>query len=240
MSYCESCGRELRADAAFCASCGAKALPAYVASPPASVAQAGPGPQAPAASPYGQPMSPPVKTSGAGLALILIGAAITLLCTFMYYGWYSYYWEGGGGADQGWSFSFSTGSWAQLWPPTDVFSGAGSWSPLTWFQQISFVASMITALLCVAAAVLALVRAGGGRIGGSIIRAFGIAAAAATIVYMIAWALGGEYKYFAVTDLAAVAGAVLIIIGGTLLGPAAASVTSPGRPLPTQPPGDIH
>ena len=113
MSYCESCGRELRAGAAFCGSCGAQVLPAFAAPQQAPVAQGGPVPPAPTtAAPYARPQSPPVQSSGTGVALVVIGAVMALLFSFVYYGWYSSSYPGG--ADQGWVFSTGTWEWARL------------------------------------------------------------------------------------------------------------------------------
>jgi ABC-type sugar transport system permease subunit len=184
-------------------------------------------------------VSAPAKTSGTGVALVVIGAAMTLLFTFVSYGWYSASYAGGG-ADQGWVFSFGAWAWTGLWPPNELFSGATSWPVMVWLQQITWIAAMITTLLCVAAAVLALLRAAGARVGGGVIRAFGIAAAIATVAYMVVWATSGDYRWLAVTDLAALVGAVLIIIGGGLLGSAAAPYPSSGAPLPARGPGDTH
>lgn len=239
MSYCESCGRELRAGAAFCGSCGAQVLPAFAAPQQAPVAQGGPVPPAPTtAAPYARPQSPPVQSSGTGVALVVIGAVMALLFSFVYYGWYSSSYPGG--ADQGWVFSTGTWEWARLWPPSELFWGADTWSALVWFLQISWIAAMITTLLCVAAAILAVLRASGARVSGGIIRAFGIAAVIAMIAYIISGLASGEYRWLAVTDLAALAGAILIIIGGGLLGAASGPASSPGAPLPARGPGGTY
>ena len=235
MSYCESCGRELRTGAVFCGSCGAQVLPAFAAPQQAPVAQGAPVPPAPAtAAPYARPQSPPVQSSGTGVALVVIGAVMALLFTFVYYGWYSSSYPGG--ADQGWFSSTGMEQWARLWPPNNLFWGADTWPALVWFQQISYIAVMITTLLCVVAAILAILRASGARVGGGIIRAFGTAAVIAMIAYIISGLASSEYRWLGVTDLAALAGAILIIIGGGLLGPA----STPGAPLPARGPGGTY
>jgi len=241
MSYCESCGRELRAGAAFCGACGAKALPALVASSqvPAVAGDHAAQPPAPAAA-YTPPVGVPGTSSGTGVTLVVFGAALAMLSTFMYYYWYSYGWPDGSGADQGWSFGFGTSAWTRLWPPKELFLGAESWSPLFWFQQITWIAAMITTLLCVAAAVLAVLRAGGARINGSIIPAFGIAALVAIVANLISGLASEEYRWFAVTDLASLAGAILIIIGGGLLGPASTPASAHGAPLPARGPAGTY
>lgn len=239
MSYCESCGRELRTGAVFCGSCGAQVLPAFAAPQQATVAQGGQVPPAPAtAAPYARPQSPPVQSSGTGVALVVIGAVMALLVTFVYYTWYSSSYDGF--VDQGWFFDSGTGAWTRLWPPKELFFESGSWSPLIWFQQISYVAVMITTLLCVVAAILAILRASGARVGGGIIRAFGIAAVIAMVAYIISGLASSEYRWLAVTDLAALAGAILIIIGGGLLGPAAGPASTPGARLPARGPGGTY
>ena len=163
---------------------------------------------------------------------------MALLFTFVYYGWYSSSYPGG--ADQGWFSSTGTWQWARLWPPNDLFWGADTWSALVWFQQVSYVAVMITTLLCVVAAILAILRASGARVGGGIIRAFGIAAVIAMVAYIISGLASSEYRWLAVTDLAALAGAILIVIGGGLLGPAAGPASTPGTPLPARGAGGTY
>lgn len=233
MSYCESCGRELRAGAAFCGSCGAQALPPLGIPAQEQVAPSGPGAQAPVmAAGYARPQSLPLETSGSGVALVVIGAVLALLFTFVSYGryWSSY----SGGVDQAWVFSTGAWAWTRLWPPNELFWGAGSWPALMWFQQITSIAAMITTVLCVVAAILAVIRASGARVGGGIIRAFGIAAVVTTIAYIISGLFGSEYRWIALTDLAALAGAVLVIIGGGLLGPASAPTSTNSAQLPSR------
>lgn len=239
MSYCESCGRELRTGSAFCGSCGAQVLPAFAAPQQAPVAQGGQVPPAPAtAAPYARTQSPAVQSSGTGVALVVIGAVMALLFTFVSYGWYSSSYPGG--VDQGWAFTTGTWAWTRLWPPNELFWGAGSWPALVWFQQISWIAAMITTLLCVVAAILAVLRASGARISGGIIRPFGVAAVIATIAYIISGLTSSEYRWIALTDLAALAGAILIIIGGGPLGAASEPASTPGAPLPARGPGGTY
>ena len=93
---------------------------------------------------------------------------------------------------------------------------------------------MITTLLCVAAAILAVLRASGARVSGGVIRSFGVAAVIAMIAYIISGLASGEYRWIAVTDLAALVGAILVIIGGGLLAAASRPASAPGVPLPAR------
>jgi hypothetical protein len=182
-----------------------------------------------------RPRNAQLKTSGSGVALVVVGAVIALLFTFVSYGWYSSSYPGS--VDQAWVFSTGTWAWTRLWPPDELFMGAGSWPALVWFQQVASVAAMITTVLCVVAAILAAMRAAGARIGGGAIRAFGIAAVVATIAYIVSGLISSEYRWFAVTDVAALAGAVLVVVGGGLLGPALDPGSAVGAPPPSRPGG---
>ncbi len=162
---------------------------------------------------------------------------MALLFTFVYYGWYSSSYPGG--TDDGWVFSTGMGMGSSVATERAVF-GRGF---------------MVTAGLVPAGQLdrgddhhsPVRRRCGPGppqgagvRVGGGIIRGFGIAAVVATVAYIIAGLASGDYRWIAVTDLAALAGAILIIIGGGLLGPAAGPASTPGAPLPARGPGGTY
>ena len=68
---------------------------------------------------------------------------------------------------------------------------------------------------------------------GSVLRGFGIAAAAVFIAQLVYFFTFPDWRAFYVNDLAAIIGAVLIIVGGSLMGAPPprryASATAPGR-----------
>ena len=77
-------------------------------------------------------------------------------------------------------------------------------------------------------AVLAVLRATGvARVSGGLIRAFGIAGTAVLVASIIYWPPISGYRYLGVTDLAALAGAILVITGGAMMGPAPMHATAP-------------
>jgi hypothetical protein len=226
MSYCEACGRALRAGGAFCPSCGAH-VESLVAAPtqPRSGLPMSPAPAAAAVITPAR-MDPLITASSAtggmttGVWFVLVGAALSIAMTFFFWGVVS---TGYDGAATSWTWTFSHGaySWTGLWPPTFLDGVGDWWTWRDWVVHILWGASMTTTALCAIAGLLALLRGtGAARISGGLIRAFGIANAAALVAYMVYWAINPEYRYVGVTDLAALAGAILIIIGGGMLGPA--------------------
>jgi hypothetical protein len=245
MSYCESCGHELRARAAFCQACGARVETSPTAgaqvppAPPGSVgspqgyasAPASPPPYAgtPAAAapypagPYGAapaaPAAPSAGGTSGGIWLVIIGAIISVLFTCVYVGvsWSSGY------SGSTWTHGANVVAWTNLVRPGLVFYGVGSWSPHEWFTQLAWLASMLTTILCIVAAILALLRGtAGARVSGGLIQVFGILAAVASILYIIAWLTYPDYPYLGLTDIAGLVGNILIIIGGGMMGRAPA------------------
>lgn len=251
MTYCESCGHELRAEAAFCQACGAKVVPSSTAAPaqggappgvapgvaqgyPAATASPPPYAGAPAAgayaaTPYG---AAPVARSAGGMSggvwLVIVGAILSVLFTIVSYGRYSY-------PDyNGWDGSVGLYAWRSLINPGDVFYDVGSWGASLWFTELTLYAAMVTTVLCIIAAVLALLRGTAGvRVSGGLIRGFGIAAAVASVLYIIAWATYPDYSYIGLTDIAGLVGNILIIVGGSMMGRAPAPPVAAWTP-PTQ------
>ena len=210
MSYCESCGRVLRTGAVFCSACGAPVAAAEPAAPPGARMGMGPGPAA----------TPAMAGSGggsAGIWLVVVGGLLVFGMSFVFLGAYS------GNYRSGWSHcywqhSVAASNWRGLWPP-DFFAGSWwrEWHSLIY--QGLHVAAMSVTVLCVIAAIQASRRGlASAAVSGSVLRGFGIAAAAVFIgqrVYSFAFL---DWRVLYLNDLAAIIGAVLIIVGGSLMG----------------------
>lgn len=236
MSYCEACGHGLRAGAAYCPSCGSRVEPLAAASaqPPSGL----PAPmRPPAVAGALAGIAPPATTSSAtggmitGVWLVLVGAALAVAMTFLFWGVVSTTYEAAANSWT-WTFTHAAYSWTGLWPPSFLDGIGDWWTWRDWVIHILWGASMITTVLCAVGALLAVLRAAGAaRVGGGLIRAFGIANAAVLLANIIYWAVNPDYRYLGVTDLAALVGSILIITGGTMIGPASTPATAlrPGR-----------
>jgi len=220
MSYCESCGRVLRTGAVFCSVCGAPVAPA--ASPGASMGL-GPAAMPATAAPAGM---------SAGAWLVVVGGLLVFAMSFVFWGVYSGNY-GSGWSPWYWQHSVGALRWRGLWPP-DLFRGSWwrEWRSLIY--QGLYVAAMAVTVLCMIAAIQASRRGlAGAAVSGSVLRGFGIAAAAVFIAQLVYSLAILDWRVLYLNDLAAIIGAVLIIVGGSLMGAPPprryASATAPGR-----------
>ena len=220
MSYCESCGRGLRAGASFCSSCGSRiqaVAPAPHGVVPAASRAAGQGAGYPAA------MSAAGQDAGvsAGCWLVVVGGLLVFVMSFVYWSAYSVNY-GSGWSSWYWQHSVAASSWRGLWPPY-FFAGAwwGEWRGLV--GQGLYAAQMVTTVLCVIAVIQAMRRGlAGAAVSGSALRSIGVATAAVVIAQQLYWVTYPTSRSLDASGMVALLGAVLIIVGGTKLGPSRA------------------
>jgi hypothetical protein len=162
---------------------------------------------------------PRTAASGGGNAgawLVVAGGLLVFAMSFVFWGaiWSS---SEGVWSPRTWQFDVALWSWRGLWPPR-FLSGHwwGTWRG--WVGQVLYLAWMAMMALCVVASIQALRRGLGAPVNGGVLRAFGIAALAVFIVYEVYFATAPYWRTLYVTDLAAIIGAVLIIVGGSLMG----------------------
>jgi hypothetical protein len=167
-----------------------------------------------------------------GVWLVVVGGLLVFAMSFVFWGAYSQNY-GSGWSPWYWQHSVGALRWRSLWPP-DLFRGSWwrEWRSLIY--QGLYVATMAVTVLCVIAAIQASRRGlVGAAVSGSVLRGFGIAAAAVFIAQLVYFFTFPDWRAFYVNDLAAIIGAVLIIVGGSLLGAPPprryASATAPGR-----------
>ena len=210
MSYCESCGRVLRTGAVFCSACGAPVAPAAPEAPPGARMGMGPGPAA----------TPAMAGSGGGNGgawLVVVGGLLVFVMSFILWGVFGGDY-GSGWSPWSWQHSVGASKWRTLWPPHLFgWSWWRDWRSLIY--QGLYVAAMAVTVLCVIAAIQALRRGlAGVAVSGSVLRGFGIAAAAVFIAQLLYSCALVDWRVLYLNDLAAIIGAVLIIVGGSLMG----------------------
>ena len=183
--------------------------------------------------------APPVAGMAPGVWLVMIGGLLVLAASFVWWGLYS---EKTGSTWSGWTWYelyAGTRQWSGLWPPNTVDILA-YWSQeadgLAWVPVGIGAGWAVMIVMCVLAGVQALRRGfAGARVSGGVLRAIGVAALVTFIAIDVYWAaLSPTVRSVWVSDIPALIGALLIIAGGTLMGPAPprlldASVRAPGR-----------
>ena len=161
---------------------------------------------------------------GVGVWLVAAGGLLVLAMTFVYWGVYSEK-TAAGWSPWTWQLYATFASWTDLRP--------GSFFGWPWWKEVRgtvgqglYLAWMVMTVLLVVAGIQALRRGlGGAPVNGRVLRAFGIASAVVFVAYEVCFVTDPAWRTLLVTDVAALIGAVLVIVGGTLMGPA------PSRPI---------
>jgi hypothetical protein len=148
--------------------------------------------------------------AGAGAWLAIVGSLMAILPDFLWAAYVRFY-DGSAWTQWAWARSASLYWWKDYW--SALFHMSGGWRDWVGMVGVALLGHAATAA-CVVVLILAVVRLGNGQANASFMRGLGILALIGAAVSIVWYGLFAQWsREIPVSNLAALVGAVLIVVG---------------------------